>query len=188
MKHLAKKNNSIKTLLLAFSLSASLFAQANYTLLDKSEDGNQVVLPSYPNTSSVSDKQTGTLIYDNSTNQIKTYDSAGNWVAMSATGGNVITSNAATDHIERAYVTGSSCAVSNSSGGSWLTYVSGHSTGRCPLVMSGFSSTPVCTITPMDNRAFGITSISATALTSQITNDSGTLIDTDFMIICMGPH
>jgi hypothetical protein len=114
----------------------------------------------------------------------------GTWAAPLLVGS--VTSNSlGLERIERAYITGTACAVVSQSG-AWITSTSHPSTGNCTLTVTGFSARPACTLSQDDAHApYFMTykaGSTATTLYTQ-TIDSGSVThNANYSIICMGPR
>lgn len=107
--------------------------------------------------------------------------------------GSVTSNTTGLERVERAMVTGSTCAVSSQSG-SWLSTSNTHSgTGLCSLSITAgmFSSVPICTISNVSGGSSVYSQFNGSLTTTTIltkTTNAGSAADADFNIICMGPR
>ncbi|MGL4556280.1 MAG: hypothetical protein ACRCV5_02170, partial [Afipia sp.] len=117
--------------------------------------------------------------------------------------GSVTSNSSGTERVERARVGGSTndttvcssspCTIHRQSG-AWLTSVSRGGSGSYTLnIATGiFSGPPTCTFNPANNASLFATSAGTTTATSvgftSAVSSTGTVTDTYFDVICMGPR
>lgn len=84
----------------------------------------------------------------------------------------IVSNSSSLVRIESAQVTptnGSTCTV-NSQTGTWISSTTPNATGDCTLTLAGFSSTPICTITPLVAGNLGVVPAMARISTSSSTS------------------
>lgn len=120
--------------------------------------------------------------------------------------GSVTSNSSGLERVERALVTptsGATCTV-NKQSGSWITATTPTAAGDCTLTITGFSDTPSCTVTAIDNTAINqvgavtrIGSVSSTSLRIQVAGLDETVAwgagqfngqPWQLSVICMGPR
>lgn len=119
--------------------------------------------------------------------------------------GSVTSNSSGLTKIEYAQVTptnGSTCTV-NSQSGSWISSTTPNATGDCTLTLTGFTSTPICTITPLVAGNLGVVPAHARISTASSTSLRFLIEQTDETtafassisaqphpanIICIGPR
>ena len=109
--------------------------------------------------------------------------------------GSVTSNSSVAERMERLYATNSGVPAISDQSGSWVTSLTDNGTGDTSINYSlgTFSSAPVCTCSAVDTvgGAFqGCTIYSTTTTETRVRtyNDAGTLVDKNFMVLCMGPR
>lgn len=177
---------------IAIFICGNAFA-AEYHLLD-----NDFAAPSVPSSGALTNQSVGSIVYDQSTNQFKGYDSTGSWDAMTVPGValNVSSSNSGQVRVESALINisgASTCSVVQQTG-NWITTPPTGGGTLCALSFETgeFSGNPVCVAT-----AFGATNsicrgANVAATTSGWTmgafSSSNSPQIEQCYVICMGTH
>jgi len=185
-----------KYIFAAVILASPFCFAEDFHLMDASAmDLTSFAAPVVPNTTAVSNKVVGQIIYDSSANQFKGLDASGNWEAMTTGTGNAVISGG-NERIERAIIscTTSSSVVSQS--GNWISSISNYSSGTCTITVNTgvFSSAPTCTASVQSNTpaplVFAIGGASNTSIPLVCSNGSGGACSAPYGInvICMGPR
>lgn len=177
---------------MAFTCGLAGYAAGN----NLQTEGYNFNAPVVPNPGSVSDKQTGMIIFDLSDNAFKGLDIAGNWNQMTTPGSSQVTSTGNRERLERLTIgticTSDPCSITSQSG-SWVTQVEWVTTGTYVVhIASGtFSAPPSCTIGTKDSGTlsylYGISTTSEVYLATQLSTTTA-LVDGRFDLICVGPR
>jgi|GEM_PF-6594398 len=183
-----------KYILAAVILASPFCFAEDFHLMDATAmDLTSFSAPVVPNTTSVSDKVVGQIIYDASANQFKGLDSSGNWDAMTTPSGSYVNSSG-NERVERATVTAqctsSPCTIASQSG-TWLSSITRSGTGSYSANFStAFVSPPTCVATCGPTACISIVSMVTTTTTATFvgSNSSNAPIDSSFSLICMGPR
>lgn len=149
---------------------------------------NDVVVPVVDSASDVK-IQAGLMFYDIGSG-LKIVNNLGQ--IENATYPNGVSSDSANERIERLKCTNVVCSTYTQSG-TWVTGISNSSTGNYNVSLSGskFSSSPTCTISAVTSSQYlcVVNSASTSNLTIECINSANTNpVNSEFNLICMGPH